>query len=52
MVDGAVNLTGNMGRSFEKLSGFGEGVSSVFSLLKVFVPGKEKKIDGRKERHE
>lgn len=43
MVDGAVTVTGNMGKSFEKLSGFGEGVSSVFSLLKVFTGKKEKK---------
>lgn len=47
MVDGAVNLTGNMGKSFEKLSGFGEGVSAVFSLLKVFSGKKEKKRDDK-----
>jgi len=43
MVDGAVTLSGNMGKSFEKLSGFGEGVSAVFSLFRLFGGKKEKK---------
>lgn len=45
MVDGAVNMTGNIGKSFEKLSGFGEGVQSVFSIFKLFSAKKEKKDD-------
>ncbi|KKS45078.1 hypothetical protein A3J20_01060 [Candidatus Gottesmanbacteria bacterium RIFCSPLOWO2_02_FULL_42_29] len=45
MVDGAVNVTGNLGKSFEKLSGFGEGVQAVFSIFKLFSGKKEKKDD-------
>ena len=43
MVDGAVTISGNMGKSFEKLSGFGEGVNAVFSLFRLFSGKKEKK---------
>ena len=45
MVDGAVNVTGNLGKSFEKLSGFGDGVQAVFSIFKLFSGKKEKKDD-------
>lgn len=36
MVDGAVTVTGNLGKSFENMSGFSEGVKSVFSLFRLF----------------
>lgn len=49
MVDGAVTVTGNVGKSFEKLSGFGEGVSAVFSLFKLFGGKKEKKRESKEE---
>ena len=49
MVDGAVTVTGNMGKSFEKLSGFGEGVSAVFSLFRLFGGKKGKKRDDHEE---
>ena len=49
MVDGAVNMTGNLGKSFEKLSGFGEGVQAVFSIFKLFSGKKEKKDDKREQ---
>jgi len=49
MVDGAVNVTGNLGKSFEKLSGFGEGVQAVFSIFKLFSGKKEKKDDKREQ---
>lgn len=42
MIDGAVNVTGNLGKSFENLSGFSEGVKAVFSLFRLFrVKGKK-----------
>ena len=43
MVDGAVTMTGNMGKSFENLGGVSEGVKAVFSLFKLFSTKKEKK---------
>jgi len=44
MVDGAVSVTGNLGKSFEKLGGFSEGVQAVFSLFRLFsVKKREKK---------
>ncbi|OGF98652.1 hypothetical protein A2153_04145 [Candidatus Gottesmanbacteria bacterium RBG_16_38_7b] len=43
MVDSAVNVTGNMGKSLENLSGVSEGVKAVFSLFKLFSSKKEKK---------
>ncbi|KKS95985.1 MAG: hypothetical protein UV73_C0012G0013 [Candidatus Gottesmanbacteria bacterium GW2011_GWA2_43_14] len=49
MVDGAVNMTGNLGKSFEKLSGFGDGVNAVFSIFKMFSGKKEKKDDKREQ---
>ena len=48
MVDGAVNMTGNLGKSFENLSGFSEGVKAVFSLFKLF-GGKRGEKDGREK---
>lgn len=44
MVDGAVSMTGNLGKSFENLSGFSEGVKAVFSIFRLFSK-KEKKKD-------
>lgn len=41
MVDGAVSMTGNLGKSFKNLDGFSEGVKAVFSLFRLF---------GKKER--
>ena len=50
MVDGAVTMTGNMGKSLEKLSGVSEGVQAVFSLFKFFSTKKEKKrADGEEK---
>lgn len=43
MVDGAVTISGNVGKSFEKLSGVSEGVNAVFSLFRMFGAKKEKK---------
>ena len=36
MVDGAVNISGNIGRSVKDLSGFTEGVKTVLGFLKIF----------------
>ena len=42
MVEGAVSMTGNLGKSFENLSGFSEGMKAVFSIFRLFRK-KEKK---------
>ena len=44
MVDGAVSMTGNLGKSFENLGGFSEGVKAVFSIFRLFSK-KEKSKD-------
>ncbi|MCL4339038.1 hypothetical protein M1271_05100 [Patescibacteria group bacterium] len=36
MVDGAVSISGNIGKSFKDLSGFSEGVKTVLGFLKIF----------------
>jgi len=43
MVDGAVSMTGNLGKSFENLSGFSEGVKAVFSIFRLFSKKEKKK---------
>jgi len=42
MVDGAVEISGNLGKSFRDLSGFSEGLKTVLGFLKIFKK-KEKK---------
>lgn len=36
MVDGAVSVTGSLGKSVENLSGFTEGVKAAFHLFSIF----------------
>lgn len=36
MIDGAVTLSGNLGKSFKDLSGFSEGVKTVLGFLQIF----------------
>lgn len=36
MVDGAVNMTQNLGRSFQNLNGFSEGIKAILGIVKVF----------------
>ena len=36
MVEGAVSMTGNLGKSFENISGFSEGMKAVFSIFRLF----------------
>ncbi|OGG16998.1 hypothetical protein A3D77_03670 [Candidatus Gottesmanbacteria bacterium RIFCSPHIGHO2_02_FULL_39_11] len=36
MMEQAANFTGNIGKSFQSFSGFGEGIRSAFSLMRLF----------------
>ncbi len=36
MADGAVTMTQNLGKSFQNLHGFSDGLKAVFGVLKVF----------------
>ena len=36
MVNGAVEISGNLGKSFRDLSGFSEGLKTVLGFLKIF----------------
>lgn len=36
MANGAVNMTQNLGRSFQNLHGFSDGLKAVLGVLKVF----------------
>jgi len=42
-------MSGTLGKSFENLSGFSEGVKSVFSIFKMFSPKKVKKSEDKDE---
>ncbi|MBI4991282.1 hypothetical protein HZB96_04285 [Candidatus Gottesmanbacteria bacterium] len=42
MVDGAVTISGNLGKSFKDLSGFSEGIKTVLGFLKIFKKGEKK----------
>ncbi len=42
MVDGAVSISGNIGKSFKDLSGFTEGLKTVLGFMKIFKKGKDK----------
>lgn len=43
MADGAVNFTNNMGKSFQNLSGFTEGLKAILGLFHIFKKKKEEK---------
>lgn len=47
MADGAVNMTQSLGRSFQNLNGFSDGLKAVLSIFKVF-----KKKDKEKEKED
>lgn len=42
MVDGAVTISGNIGKSFKDLTGFSEGLKTVLGFMKIFKRKKEK----------
>jgi hypothetical protein len=42
MMDHAANFTGNIGKSFQSLGGFGDGVKAVFGIMKHFKKRDEK----------
>lgn len=44
MADGAVSMTQNIGKSFQNINGFSEGLKTVFGVFKSFKK-KEKKTD-------
>lgn len=48
MADGAVNMTQSLGRSFQNLNGFSDGLKAVLNIFKVFKK-KEKKEDREDE---
>lgn len=47
MMDGAVKFSNNIGKSFESLSGFTEGLKAVFKIANLFNRGEKK--DGERK---
>lgn len=41
MADGAIRMTSRIGKSFENLSGFSEGLKSVFKIFTIFKKDKK-----------
>jgi len=48
LADGAVNMTQSLGRSFQNLNGFSEGLKTVLGIFKVF----KKKDTGKDKKNE
>ncbi len=44
MADGVVSMTQNIGKSFQNINGFSEGIKTVFGVFKTFKK-KDKKTD-------
>lgn len=47
MMDNAAGFSAKIGKSFESLSGFSEGVKAVLSILNVFRKGEKKDGEGK-----
>jgi len=47
-VDNVSDFAGNIGRSFQNLSGFSEGIKAVFGIFKLFKKGE--KEDGERKK--
>lgn len=46
MANGAVNMTQNLGRSFQNLHGFSDGLKAVLGVLRVFKKSEKENKDG------